>query len=60
LSNRLLVHNWLPALPLLHFLRRESKPFEDVICEKPIFSNWKWWGLRELPCRDIRKYFTAG
>ncbi|CAB4005504.1 Hypothetical predicted protein, partial [Paramuricea clavata] len=60
-SNRLFVRHWLSALPLLHFLRRETKPFDDMTCEKPInFSNSKWWGLGELPCKDIQKHITAG
>ena len=51
-----LVVNWLPALPVLHFLRNESKPFEEVVCEKPANDGkWKWWGLAELPIREIRK-----
>ena len=59
LKKYLVVH-WLPALPLLHFLRRESKPFEDVICESPIdITNWKWWGLGEFSYRDIRRNITA-
>ncbi|CAB4038590.1 Hypothetical predicted protein, partial [Paramuricea clavata] len=59
-SNRLLVYHWLLALPLLHFLRRESKPFEDVICDKSIdFSKWKWWGLGKLPCRSIQSHIIA-
>ena len=54
-----LVGNCVPALPVLHFLRRESKPFEDVICNKPVdFGNWKWWGLDELPYREIRRNIT--
>ena len=57
--NKSFVVSWLPALPVLHFLRRESKPFEDVICEKPVdVANWKWWGLDGLPYRDIRKHFN--
>ena len=59
-SKQSLFHKFLPALPLLHFLRGESKPFEDEIYEKPIeISSWKWWGLGELLCIDIRRYWTA-
>ena len=54
-SNGKLVVEWLHALPLLHFLRKESKPFEDVICTKSIdFKSYKWWGLDKLPFRQIR------
>ena len=54
-----LVVSCVLALPLLHFLRGESKPFEDVICEKPIdVTNWKWWGLDALPYKKIRGNIT--
>ena len=54
-----LFRKWLPALPLLHFLREESKPFGDVIHKTSIdISSWKWWGLGDLPCRHIRSYLT--
>ena len=44
------------ALPLLHFLRQESKPFQDVVCKGPVdVGNWKWWGLDEFNHREIRK-----
>lgn len=47
------------ALPMLHFLRGESKPFEDVNCDKPVdVRNWKWWGLDDLPYRKIRGNVT--
>lgn len=53
--NKSFVTNWLHALPVLHFLRHDSKPFEDMICDKPVnATNWKWWGLDGLPYRDIR------
>jgi hypothetical protein len=59
-SKKFFVVNCLPALPLLHFLREESKPFEDVICEKPVdVTSLKWWGLQELPYKDIRRQTTA-
>jgi hypothetical protein len=58
-SKTSLVVNWLSALPLLHFLRGESKPFEGVICEESVgATNWKWWGWQDLPYRDIRRHIT--
>jgi hypothetical protein len=58
-SKKSLIVIWLPALPLLHFLRRESKPFEGVICEKSVgATNWKWWGWQDLPYREIRRNIT--
>ena len=51
-----LVVNWIPALPVLHFLRGESEPFRELTCEKPIdVGSMKWWGLEELHWKDIRK-----
>ena len=59
-SKKPLFVNWLFAMPLLHFLRQESKPFEDVICEKPVHvENWRWWGLGKFSYTDIRKNITA-
>ena len=53
------VVNWLSALPVLHFLRQESNPFEDVICDKPVdVTNLKWWGLEKLPDKEIRQHIT--
>lgn len=58
-SSKSSIASWLSALPVLHYLRRESKPFEDVICDKPInVSDWKWWGLDKLPLREIREHIT--
>ena len=57
---RSLLVDWMLALPLLHFLRRESKPFEDVMSEKSVdVSNWRWWGLEEFSYREIRRNITA-
>jgi hypothetical protein len=51
--------DWLSALPLLHFLRQDSEPFGPVDCENTIdVTKLKWWGLQELPYRDIRKRLT--
>ena len=50
-----LVVSWIQALPLLHFLREESVPFEDLICAKPVdVKTWKWWGLGDFSYREIR------
>lgn len=54
-----LVASWLPALPLLHFLRRESKPFEDLVCGNPVdVTNLNWWGLDGLPYKEIRGHIN--
>ena len=54
-SEKSLVVSWIQALPLLHFLRNESVPFEDVICTKPVdVKTWKWWGLGDFSFREIR------
>ena len=53
-----LVTYLLPAIPLLHFVRQESEPYKDVICNKPEFGNWKWWGLEKLDYKQIRRNIT--
>ena len=58
-QSKISVAKWLPALPLLHFLRQESKPFEDVVIEEPSGGNWKWWGLEGFSYRDIRNCITG-
>ena len=51
-----LVVNFIPALPVLHFLQGESKPFKDLACEKTVnVGNLKWWGLDEFRLSEIRK-----
>ena len=56
-SKKSLVASWIQALPLLHFLREESVPFEDLICAKPVdIKTWKWWGLGDFSFREIRRH----
>ena len=58
-EQKTLVVDLLHALPLLHFLRRESSPYADVICTKSIkINNWKWWGLERLPYKELRMHIT--
>ncbi|XP_068734956.1 E3 ubiquitin-protein ligase rnf213-alpha-like isoform X2 [Montipora capricornis] len=49
---------WLLAVPLLHFLRDESKPFEE-----PDMTGWPktmaWWGAEKLRIREFRVSATA-
>jgi len=45
---------WLLAIPLLHFLRGDSKPFEE-----PKFGgspeSLAWWGAQKLEIRDFQR-----
>ncbi|XP_078611724.1 E3 ubiquitin-protein ligase RNF213-like isoform X2 [Branchiostoma floridae x Branchiostoma japonicum] len=61
-SGEVLTSNWMLALPILHFLRKDSAPFEGIT---PVSSDRradKWWGLSELNHRGFKnniKYRTA-
>ncbi|XP_022801884.1 E3 ubiquitin-protein ligase rnf213-alpha-like, partial [Stylophora pistillata] len=45
---------WLLALPLLHFLRGDSKPFEEPdIGELP--ENSAWWGAQKLAITEFQR-----
>jgi len=45
---------WLLAVPLLHFLRGDSKPFEE-----PKFGgspeSLAWWGAQKLDIREFQR-----
>ena len=47
---------WLLAVPLLHFLRGESKPFEE-----PDMGGWPetmaWWGAEKLKIAEFKRSF---
>ncbi|XP_046861759.1 uncharacterized protein LOC124455046 isoform X2 [Xenia sp. Carnegie-2017] len=48
---------WLNALPLLHFLREDCKPFKVVDSSKALdSSNWKWWGMNGFPYRQLQGF----
>ncbi|XP_046861651.1 E3 ubiquitin-protein ligase rnf213-alpha-like [Xenia sp. Carnegie-2017] len=48
---------WLNALPLVHFLRGDCKPFEHVDSTKALdISSWKWWGMKDFPCRNLQGF----
>ncbi|CAH1273731.1 RNF213 [Branchiostoma lanceolatum] len=40
--------NWMLALPILHFLRKDSAPFEGMTAVSSDRSSDKWWGLSDL------------
>ncbi len=45
---------WLLAVPLLHFLRGDSKPFEEPdIGELP--QNLAWWGAQNLSISEFQR-----
>lgn len=50
---------WILAVPILHFLRGESKPFEE-----PDIQGWPktpdWWGAHELEIGKFRKPHGSG
>lgn len=45
---------WLLAVPLLHFLREDSKPFEEPdVGGSP--GDQAWWGAEKLSIEDFRR-----
>ncbi len=45
---------WLLAVPLLHFLRGDSKPFEEPdIGGSP--QNLAWWGAQKLSISEFQR-----
>ncbi|XP_046860850.1 E3 ubiquitin-protein ligase rnf213-alpha-like [Xenia sp. Carnegie-2017] len=47
--------HWLKALPLLHFLRGECEPFQEVpFTSTADINKSTWWGLQGFDFRQIR------
>ncbi|XP_046861644.1 E3 ubiquitin-protein ligase rnf213-alpha-like [Xenia sp. Carnegie-2017] len=47
--------DWLNALPLLHFLRKECEPFKEVLyTSTPDFEQSRWWGLQGLDFGEVK------
>jgi len=60
LCNELMQHawtsnpEWLLAVPLLHFLRGDSKPFEEPKLEGSP-ERLAWWGAEKLKIREFQR-----
>ena len=49
--------HWLFAMPLLHFLRGDSKPFEEPDVEGP-YHRPEWFGAKKLKIKEFRRSAT--
>lgn len=45
---------WLFAIPLLHFLRRDSKPFEEPDIAGS-YNKLEWIGAQKLRIREFQR-----
>ena len=50
------LHAWLFAVPLVHFLTQQSKPFSDssLLMEMPKGKDESWWGSEGFQTRTVR------
>ena len=47
------LHDWLLAVPLVHFLLQQSAPFQSVmLMEKP--RDDEWWGAQGFETKAVR------
>ena len=52
-------HEWLLAVPLMHFLTQQSSPFKAVLLkDKP--KSEEWWGAEGLETKAVRKKALTG
>ena len=49
--------DWLFAMPLLHFLRGDSKPFEEPDVEGS-YNRPEWFGAQNLNIREFQRSTT--
>lgn len=49
--------DWLFAMPLLHFLRGDSKPFEEPDVEGS-YRKPEWFGAQNLKIKEFQKSAT--
>ncbi|KAI8515033.1 hypothetical protein Bbelb_076240 [Branchiostoma belcheri] len=52
--------NWMLALPILHFLRKDSAPFEGMTAVSSDRSSNKWWGLSDLNHKGFKSNIKYG
>lgn len=55
------LHDWLFAVPLVHFLTQASKPFSNAVLlmEEPKRKDDTWWGANGFETKSVReKTFT--
>ena len=51
------LHDWLFAVPLVHFLTRTSEPFgsDVLLMEEPTPKDDTWWGANGFPTKAVRE-----
>lgn len=51
------LHDWLFAVPLVHFLTRVSQPFSNsvLLMEKPKDRDDTWWGASGFDTKSVRE-----
>ena len=51
------LHDWLFAVPLVHFLTQASKPFSTdvLLVEEPKRNDDLWWGASEFSTKPVRE-----
>ena len=51
------LHDWLFAVPLVHFLTQASKPFsnEVLVMDEPKPNNDEWWGANGFSTKAVRE-----
>ena len=49
--------HWLFAMPLLHFLRGDSKPFEEP-CVEGSYHEPEWFGAQKLNIKEFQRSAT--
>lgn len=51
------LHDWLFAVPLVHFLTRNSQPFSNsvLLMEKPKDRDDTWWGAEGFDTKSVRE-----
>ena len=51
------LHEWLFAVPLVHFLTQVSEPFNSdaLLMEEPKPNDDTWWGANGFPTKTVRE-----
>ena len=49
------LHEWLFAVPLVHFLTQVSEPFNSdaLLMEEPKPNDDNWWGANGFPTKTV-------
>ena len=51
------LHDWLFAVPLVHFLTQQSEPFSSdvLLMEEPKPKDDTWWGANGFSTKTVRE-----